>query len=83
MSDATDDELERRLMKHGCFEAQPLASVGSMVGGWKILAFLGRGGSAEVYRAENEATGIVGALKILYRVDGKACARFRREIRLA
>ena len=52
-------------------------------GGWKILAFLGRGGSAEVYRAENEATGIVGALKILYRVDGKACARFRREIRLA
>lgn len=83
MSDATDDELERRLMKHGCFEARPLTSVGSIIGGWKVLAFLGRGGSAEVYRAENEATGIVGALKILYRVDGKACARFRREIRLA
>ena len=83
MSGATDSELERRLRQHGRFEAPPVAAVGSMVGGWNVLAFLGRGGSAEVYRAENAATGIVGALKILYRADDKARVRFRREARLA
>ena len=56
---------------------------GCIIGGWKVLAFLGRGGSAEVYRAENAATGIVGALKVLYRADDKAIGRFRREARFA
>ena len=83
MSDAAVDELERRLRAHGRFDAPPIAAAGDKIGDWKILAFLGRGGSAEVYRAENAATGIVGALKILYRADDKARARFRREARLA
>lgn len=83
MPDAQESELERCLRRHGRFEAPPVTSEGSIIGGWKVLAFLGRGGSAEVCRAENEAAGIVGALKILYRADDKARARFRREIRLA
>jgi len=83
MPDATESELERRLRQHGRFEPPPGAAPGSAVGGWKALAFLGRGGSAEVYRAENAATGIVGALKVLYRAGDKARVRFRREARLA
>lgn len=83
MSDAAVDELERRLRAHGRFDAPPIAVAGDKIGHWKILAFLGRGGSAEVYRAENAATGIVGALKILYRADDRARARFGREARLA
>ena len=83
MPDATESELERRLRQHGRFEPPSGAAPGSAVGGWKVLAFLGRGGSAEVYRAENAATGIVGALKVLYRADDKALGRFRREARLA
>ena len=83
MTDATDGELERRLRKHGSFESRPVMAAGSMIGNWKILAFLGRGGSAEVYRAENAATGMVGALKVLYRFDDKARMRFRREAHLA
>ena len=83
MPDATESELERRLRQHGRFEPAPVAMAGCIIGGWKVLAFLGRGGSAEVYRAENAATGIVGALKVLYRADDKAIGRFRREARLA
>ena len=83
MPDATESELERRLRQHGRFELAPVAMTGCIIGGWKVLAFLGRGGSAEVYRAENAATGIVGALKVLYRADDKALGRFRREARLA
>lgn len=83
MPDATESELEWRLRQHGRFEPAPVAMAGCIIGGWKVLAFLGRGGSAEVYRAENAATGIVGALKVLYRADDKALGRFRREARLA
>lgn len=83
MLDATESELERRLRQHGRFEPAPVAMTGCIIGGWKVLAFLGRGGSAEVYRAENAATGIVGALKVFYRADDKALGRFRREARLA
>ena len=83
MPDATESELERRLRQHGRFEPAPVAMAGCIIGGWKVLAFLGRGGSAEVYRAENAATGIVGALKVLYRADDKTRARFRLEAQLA
>ena len=83
MPDATESELERRLRQHGRFEPAPVAMAGCIIGGWKVLAFLGRGGSAEVYRAENAATGIVGALKVLYRADDKTRARFRREAQLS
>ena len=83
MPDEQESELERRLRQHGCFETPPVTSAGSIIGGWKVLAFLGRGGSAEVYRAENATTGIVGALKVLYRADDKARARFKREVQLS
>ena len=44
MPDATESELERRLRQHGRFEPAPVAMAGCIIGGWKVLAFLGRGG---------------------------------------
>ena len=82
MSDSADREIEDFLHAHGPFEKPPTLSCGERVGDWKTLAFLGRGGSAEVFRAANVVTGIVGALKVLYRTDDAARARFRREARL-
>ena len=43
-------------------------SVGSVVDGWRIAAFLGAGLSAEVYRVTNVRSGYEAALKLL--VDG-------------
>ena len=82
MSDSADNEIEVFLRSHGPFENPPTISSGERVGDWKVFAFLGRGGSAEVYRAENAVTGIVGALKVLYRTDDRSRERFRRETRL-
>ena len=38
--------------------------VGSTIGPWRILAFIGRGGNVEVYRVENVNDGSAAALKI-------------------
>ena len=51
---------------------------GTVVGGYRIIARLGRGGFADVYRAEGE-NGDAVAIKILYRLDDKSRARFVRE----
>ena len=77
-----DTSLERFLAGHAAFGPKPLYVSGTMVGDWKILAFLGRGGSGEVYRAENILLGTIGALKVLVRGDAKAKDRFRLEARL-
>ena len=82
MSEPSVGDIEGFLRSHGPFEVPPLLANGEKVGDWKVLAFLGRGGSAEVYRAENEVTGIVGALKVLYASDERALVRFRREAQL-
>ena len=82
MSDAEDDELEGFLRTHGPFETPPCLANGDSAGEWTIRAFLGRGGSAEVYRAKNKATGIVAALKVLCKSDDRTRERFRRETRL-
>ena len=82
MPDASENEIEGFLRSHGPFEPPPRHSCGARIGDWKVLAFLGRGGSSEVYRAENTVTGLVAALKILYRSDDSARERFRREVSL-
>ena len=74
--------VEDFLRGHEPFDAEPTFAEGDIVGDWKVLAFLGRGGSGEVYRAENVHIGTVGALKALTREDAKARDRFRLEARL-
>lgn len=81
-SDDRDISLERFLAGHATFGPKPLYEPGTVVGDWRVLAFLGRGGSGEVYRAENTLLGTIGALKVLVRGDAKAKDRFRLEARL-
>lgn len=82
MSETPNSEIEGFLRAHGPFEKPPILSCGERVGDWTVRAFLGRGGSAEVFRAENVVTGIVGALKVLHRTDDRSRERFRREARI-
>lgn len=79
MLDMSDGEIEGFIRAHGPFEEPPTLAMGDMVGEWKVLAFLGRGGSAEVYRAENGTTGQIAALKVLFRSDERTRERFKRE----
>ena len=51
---------------------------GTAIGGYRIVAHLGSGGFADVYRAQ-DAHGAAVAIKILHRLDGKSRARFERE----
>lgn len=55
---------------------------GQLLGEWRITAFLGKGGSAEVYQVENVRTGALAAAKILMRDDEAARERFRREAQI-
>lgn len=82
MSECGEPDIERFLAGHGPFEKAPLLRSGEMVGDWRVTAYLGRGATSEVYRAENAVTRQVGAIKIFMRGDDRALARFRREVSL-
>ena len=55
---------------------------GTEVGRWRIVAFVARGGSGEVYRAVETEGSRTAALKILHRTDDAAVARFTREVQV-
>ena len=52
---------------------------GTEIGRWRIVAFVARGGSGEVYRAVETNGSRSVALKILHRADDTARVRFERE----
>ena len=52
---------------------------GTILSGWRIVAFLGRGGSAEVYRAVHVSLPLQGAVKVLMRSEPSHVERFKRE----
>ena len=54
---------------------------GTRIGACKVVALLGRGGFAEVYRGE-DADGRPVAIKILHRLDDKSRARFELETKV-
>lgn len=82
MSEADSDEIEGFLAAHEPFEEAAAFKRNDRIGDWTVLAFLGRGATSEVYRAENSVTRQVGAVKVLMRGDDTAQERFRREIAL-
>lgn len=51
---------------------------GTMFGDYRVVALLGRGGFADVYKATDSRGGVV-AIKVLHRLDDKSRARFVRE----
>ncbi len=75
------DELEEFLSSREP-EADVLGHLteGALLDGWKVVAFLGAGRSAEVYRVVNQRTGGEAALKLLIDDSNGLRERFRLEV---
>ena len=52
---------------------------GAVVGNWRVLGLIGKGGNGEVYRVKNLSTGVVGALKAPHGGDPHQRERFNLE----
>ena len=76
MGDDFDSWLVDRAKDASAVEGE--LSPGTSVGGCRIVALLGRGGFADVYRA-NGKNGEAVAVKMLHKLDEKSRARFVRE----
>ena len=81
--------LDGFLAAHAPIDAHPAFAQGEMFGDWRVTAFLGRGGSGEVYRVVHAALGTAAALKVCVRDEARndACDaavrdRFRQEAKL-
>ncbi len=76
-----DDEIERFLSSRRPEPEEGGRLVeGAVLDGWKVVAFLGSGRSAEVYRVINQRTGCEAALKLLIDDSHGLLERFRLEI---
>ena len=73
------DALEDFLERHEPIAGSASLATGTILSGWRIVAFLGRGGSAEVYRVVHLSLPLQGALKILMRSEPAHVERFKRE----
>ena len=76
------DEIEGILSAHGRMPTGASFQDGAVFGNWRVTAFIGKGGSGEVYRAVHVALGTSAALKVLVRNEPRARERFEREARL-
>lgn len=81
MSDAADS-LDALCAAHGPVNGDGRFAVGTVFGDWRLTAFIGRGGSGEVYCAEHVMLGTSAAVKVLVRDDARAKERFAREAKL-
>lgn len=73
---------EEWLKGHAPMDSGASLPDGTEVGRWRIVAFVARGGSGEVYRAVETEGSRTAALKILHRTDDAAVARFAREVQV-
>ncbi len=76
------DEIEGILSAHERMPTGASFPDGAVFGSWRVTAFLGKGGSGEVYRAVHAALGMSAAVKVLVRDEPRARERFVREARL-
>lgn len=74
--------VESFLRSHERIEEPHLLEDGQEVGEWVVRAFLGKGGSGEVYRVEHRYLHIGAAIKVLSRDDSTAKERFGREAQI-
>ena len=81
MSDAADS-IATLCATHGPVDSGGRFAVGTIFGDWRLTAFVGRGGSGEVYCAEHATLGTSAAVKILVREDERTKERFVRESKL-
>ncbi len=76
------DTLEHYLARRADDTPPPILALGTILGPWKICALLARGGSGEVYRAEDTTDDSIAAVKVLFRTDDASRRRFLREIKI-
>ena len=76
------DEIEGILSRHERLPTGASFQDGAAFGSWRVTAFLGNGGSGEVYRAVHVTLGTAAAVKVLVRDEPRARERFVREARL-
>ena len=75
----SDADLKAFLSAHPPVASRSSIPDGTIVGKWRIAAFLGRGGTSEVFRAVHSSLPLAAALKILVRDNPSASMRFDRE----
>ena len=61
-------------------DGDAILTAGAVLGNWRVEAFLGRGGSGEVYRVVHSVTRTPAAAKVLAKDDSTATKRFLDEI---
>ena len=76
------DEIEGILSAHERMPTGASFQDGAVFGNWRVTAFIGKGGSGEVYRVVHVSLGTSAALKVLVRNESRARERFVREARL-
>ena len=83
MKDASSiTELNGFLARHESVAKPKLLAIGAALGEWRVTAFLGSGGNAEVYRVVRNADGLAAAAKVLLREDDASKKRFLQEVAL-
>ena len=87
--DADNHGIDSFLAAHDPVDPHAAFASGEMFDDWRVTAFLGRGGSGEVYRVVHATLGTAAALKVCVRRadrdsarDEAVCARFRHETEL-
>jgi len=75
-------EIEGFLSAHERMPTGASFKDGETFGNWRVTAFLGKGGSGEVYRVVHVALGTPAAVKVLVRDEPRARERFVREAKL-
>ncbi len=76
------DEIEGILSAHERMPTGASFLEGTVFGNWRVTAFIGKGGSGEVYRAVHVSLGTPAAVKVLVRDEPRARERFMREAKL-
>ena len=76
------DSLASLCAAHGPVDPVARFPVGTIFGDWRLTAFIGRGGTGEVYCAEHVTLGTSAAVKVLVREEERAKSRFTREAKL-
>ena len=72
-------EVESFLRRHKAVAEPTLLYAGQDIGEWIVTAYLGCGGSGEVYRVKHRFLDTAAAVKILVRDDAATRDRFKRE----
>ena len=76
------DSIATLCVAHAPVDPAARFPAGTVFGDWRLTAFIGRGGTGEVYCAEHVTLGTPAAVKVLVREEERAKSRFTREAKL-